>query len=192
MNHSHTIDDCKKNKEYEQVQLILGKDESEILRFYKTYNKSVFRLVYKQIPDKQKAEEIMHDVFLDFIEALRDFYFQCSLKTYLFSIARHKIIDAIRRKKIKHIFFSHLPSYIVDGLKVVFIEDEIEQKEITEKINTVMSSLPNEYEVVLRLKYIDGARVKHIAEKMSLGFKATESLIFRARQAFIKAFQSEG
>ena len=74
----------------------------------------------------------------------------------------------------------------------MFIEDEIEQREITQKINTVMSSLPNEYEVVLRLKYIDGARVKQISEKMSLGFKATESLIFRARQAFIKAFQSEG
>jgi len=50
--------------------------------------------------------------------------------------------------------------------------------------------LPNDYQFVLRLKYIEGERVNNIAKKLSLGFKATESLLFRARKAFIKVFET--
>ena len=53
---------------------------------------SAFSFVRSQISNYQIAEEIAQDVFIDFIEALRDFE-QSSLKTFLFSIARHKIVD---------------------------------------------------------------------------------------------------
>ncbi len=78
----------------------------------------------------------------------------------------------------------------MDGLKTILIDEEIEKKELAAKIKKVFKKLPNDYELVLRLKYIEGEKVKTIAEKLSLGFKATESLIFRARKAFIKVFQN--
>ena len=128
---------------------------------------------------------------MDFIEALRDFRFQSSLKTFLFSIARHKIVDQIRKKKIKNILFSRLPSYIVEGLKVAFIDEEIDKKELREKIMKILESLPNDYRVILRLKYIEGIKIKEIAEKLKMNFKATESLLFRARKNFIKVYNSK-
>ena len=178
-------------EEKELLEKIIKKDEKALIRVYKKYQPSIFNFVRSQINNYQTAEELTQDIFIDFIEALRDFRFQSSLKTFLFSIAKHKIVDQIRKRKIKNILFSKLPSYIVESLKVVFIDEEIDKKELREKITKILSSLPNDYRVILRLKYIEGIKVNEIAEKLKMNFKATESLLFRARKNFIKVFNNE-
>ena len=183
------MDTCQEEKEL--LKKIIKRDERALFYIYKKYQPSIFNLVKSQINNYQLAEELTQDIFLDFIEALRDFQFQSSLKTFLFSIARHKIVDQIRKKKIKNILFSRLPSYIVESLKVVFIDEEIDKRELREKIKKILESLPNDYQVILRLKYIEGTKVSEIAEKLKMKFKATESLLFRARKSFIKVFNKE-
>ena len=173
------------------LEKIVNRDEKALFYVYKKYQPSIFNFVKSQISNYQTAEELTQDIFLDFIEALRDFRFQSSLKTFLFSIARHKIVDQIRKKKIRNILFSRLPSFIVESLKVVFIDEEIDKKELKEKIAKIINSLPNDYQLILRLKYIEGIKIKEISEKLKMNFKATESLLFRARKSFIKIFNNE-
>lgn len=172
------------------IEQIIRRDEKALFKIYGQYHNQLFNFINKQLKDAAKAEEVTQDVFLDFIESLRDFQYQCSLKTYLFSIARNKVIDVIRKKKMKRILFSSMPSYLVESLASVVFDDELEKKELSAKILNVFEKLPNDYRLVLRLKYLEGAKVKTIADKLSLGFKATESLIYRARKAFIKVFQT--
>lgn len=173
------------------LERITKRDDKALFVVYKKYQPSIFKFVRSQINSYQLAEELTQDIFIDFIEALRDFRFQSSIKTFLFSIAKHKVVDQIRKKKIKNILFSRLPSFIVESLKVVFIDEEIDKKELQTKITKVINSLPNDYQLILRLRYIDGIKVKEISEKLSLNFKATESLLFRARKSFIKVFKNE-
>lgn len=173
------------------LERIIKRDEKALFFLYKKYQPSIFKFVRSQINNYQLAEELTQDVFMDFIEALRDFRFQSSIKTFLFSIAKHKVVDQIRKKKIKNILFSRLPSFIVESLKVVFIDTEIDKKELQEKITKVIDSLPNDYQIILRLRYIDGIRIKEISEKLRMNFKATESLLFRARKSFIKLYKNE-
>ncbi len=169
---------------------IIHRDEKVLLDFYRQYNPFILRFVRRQLNDLGIAEEVTQDVFLDFIEKVRDFHGQSSIKTYLFSIARNKVVDVIRKKKLKKILFSALPSYVVEGLKIILIDDELEKKELASKIKRVLEKLPNDYRLVLRLKYIEGEKVVDIAQKLALGFKATESLIYRARKAFVKIYES--
>ena len=178
-------------QEKELLERIINRDEKALFDVYKKYQPSIFKYVRSQINNYQTAEELTQDIFLDFIEALRDFRFQSSLKTFIFSIARHKTIDQIRKKKIKSVLFSHLPSFIVEGLKVVFIDEEIDRQELKDKISKMISSLPNDYQVILRLKYIEGVKIKEIAGRLKMNFKATESLLFRARKSFIKIYNKE-
>ncbi len=171
------------------IEQIMHRDEKALHELIRTYRPQLSQFIFKQLSDRQVAEELTQDVFLDFIESLRDFHYQCSIKTFLFAIAKNKIIDTIRKKKIKRILFSSMPLHIIEGMTVVFDED-IEHRELSSKISHVLDKLPNDYQLVLRLKYIDGEKVKTISDKLSLGFKATESLIFRARKAFVKLFLS--
>ena len=179
-----------REEEKKIVEKIIHKDEKALLSVYREYKKPLHNFIYQKLKDHFTAEEITQDVFLDFIEALRDFQFQCSIKTFLFSIAKNKSIDYIRKKKLKKILFSALPPYFIESLKAIFIDEELEKKELAKKISTALEKLPNDYKVVLRLKYIEGERVNSIARKLTLGFKATESLLFRARKAFIKVFET--
>ena len=172
------------------IQKIIDKDDKSLISFYKQYQKTIFNYAKKQLNDTHVAEEVTQDVFFDFIESLRDFRYQCSLKTFLFSIAKNKIIDIINRKKIKKIVFSSLPAHFIEEAATIVFDDEIEKKEIARKIKKVLDRLPNDYSLILRLKYIEETKVKAIAKKLILGFKATESLLFRARRAFIKIFNS--
>ena len=171
------------------VEKIMQKDEKVFLSFVKAHERQLYNYILRQLHDPEQAEEIVQDVFIDFIEALRNFQFQSSLKTFLFSIAKYKVIDVIRKKKIKKVIFSALPAHFVESLSPVHIDEEIEKKELASQIQGVIEGLPSDYQVILRLKYMDGVRVKEIAHKLSLTFKATESLLFRARKAFVKVFK---
>lgn len=177
-------------EESKLIERIIRRDERALLKIYKLYRDYVFRFIYRRLKDRAQAEELTQDVFFDFIEGLRSFRGEASLKTFIFSIARNKVIDEIRKKRISKVLFSALPQFIVEGLATFLLDEEIEKKQLQEKIRKVFETLPNDYRLVLRLKYIDEEKVKEIAKKMSLSFKATESLIFRARKAFIKIFSS--
>ncbi len=176
--------------EEEVIKKIVAKDEGAMINFYNQYKKPVFNFILRKLNDSYLAEELTQDVFLDFIETAGDFRYQCSIKTFLFSIAKNKVVDTIRKKKIKKILFSALPKYFVESLTMVLMDDEIEKKELVRKIDKVFNKLPDDYRLILRLKYIDGEKVKNIARILSLKFKATESLLFRARKAFVKVFNN--
>ncbi len=179
-----------KNTEKELVEKIIARDEKSLFSLYKTYHKPLHNFIYNKLRDHSLAEEIAHDVFLEFIESLRDFRYQCSLKTFLYTIARNKSIDYIRKKKIKKILFSALPSFVVEGLSAVLPDDSLEKKVVEDKIEDTLHTLPREYQIILRLKYIENKSVEYIAANLVKTFKSTESLLFRARRAFIKIYRS--
>lgn len=171
------------------IEHLLAGDRKTLDTLYHTYSKHLYNFVYTRIPEKHVAEELAQDIFLQFLESARDFRFQSSIKTFLFTIARNKVIDYIRKKKVKKIFFSHMPSFVVDGLATVVMDDSIERKDLQQRLEKTFHELPHDYQLVLRLKYIDEMPVTEIADTLSRTFKSTESLLFRARRAFIEVYE---
>ncbi|GIW62254.1 MAG: DNA-directed RNA polymerase sigma-70 factor [Patescibacteria group bacterium] len=174
----------------ELIQRLRQGDESAFEMFYKEYASALANYVRRKVSDKSAADELVNKIFFSFFEALRDFKNESSLKTFLFSIARYKVIDYYRRKKIKKVFLSNITLPFVNGV-FFLMDDDIQKQELVEKIDKTFSILPKKYHQILRLKYIEGLRVSEIANKLKMSFKATESLLFRARQAFVKVFKSE-
>lgn len=175
-------------KDKKLIEKIINKNERAFFEFYQENKNSLFNFIYRQIQNREDAEEVLQDSFLAFIDGLRDFRGQSSLKTFLFSIAKHKTISKLRRKKIKKILFSYLPKNLIESLASVLLEDEIDRQFLVKKIDKIFKKLPNDYALVLRLKYKEGYKVAEVAKRLKLSFSATESLIFRARQAFIKLY----
>ena len=66
------------------LERIIKRDDKALFFVYKKYQPSIFKFVRSQINNYQLAEELTQDIFIDFIEALRDFRFQSSIKTFLF------------------------------------------------------------------------------------------------------------
>jgi RNA polymerase sigma-70 factor (ECF subfamily) len=62
------------------------------------------------------------------------------------------------------------------------------RRELSQLVQVTLGQLPGQYGQVLEWKYIQGLSVDEIARRLGVGYKATESLLTRARQAFRDAF----
>lgn len=163
-------------------------NERSLLFIYKKYHLPLFRFINRQIKDVGVAEELVQDVFLGCIEGIREKRVIQSFSAYIFTIARYKTIDYIRRKKIKKVLFSALPETIVNGAAALLFNEKVQKDEIVDMLERVFKHLPHEYALIIRLKYIDGFTVKRIASKLAVNFKAAESMLFRARREFSKLY----
>ena len=171
------------------LQRLLDRDEDALREFYLAHKDALLSYLQRTM-GIEDAEEVLQDSFIHTLDALRNFRGQSSLKTFLYSIAKRKAIDKLRKQRIKRIFFSCFPEKIVDSLATVFMKDTLDQKYLEKKIERILTDLPNDYALVIRLKYTEGYKVADIAQKIRLSTKATESLLFRARKAFIMIYDS--
>lgn len=174
--------------EKELVRQILQNNRKTVRKFYQKYENGLMSFILKKINNQRDAEEILQDVFISALDALPVFSFKSSLKTWLYSIAYHEIVDFYRKRRLKTIIFSRLPflKKIVD--QALGPELELQEKQAKAKIYATFKNLSEGYSRILRLKYIDGLTMVQIAEKLGTTIKAVESRLFRARLAFQKEY----
>jgi RNA polymerase sigma-70 factor (ECF subfamily) len=137
----------------------------------------------------------VHDTFVVALERMHAFDGRSSLYTWLCGIAKNKI-RSVRRtrpaRSLDEVLESADPE--IDAI-LSQIEREplplaiIERQETRDLVGATLSSLPPEYKRALVEKYIEGRSVAEIAERRGRGEKATESLLTRARVAFVKVFE---
>ncbi len=172
------------------IARLFAHDRRTAASFYQQYAPQLRRHILSKVKTAEDAEEILQDTLFSFLEGLRDFREHCSVRTYLFSICHHKIIDYYRRKKISHFVFSQLPQLETLVSPLLGPEAELDSVLIKEKIRTVFARLIPVHRQVLILKYLERASVEEIADKLSITFKSAESRLFRARRAFVELFLS--
>lgn len=183
--------DTTNNNDREIVSKILRGNEKALTFFYKENKKRLFLYIFQRVERTEDAEEILQDVFISAVSAFRDFTFKCSLLTFLFSIARKKLADFYRKKRIKAIVFSRFPGAeeLISGL--LEPDEEYEVGETKRRFYRILRVLKPKYQKLLRLKYIEGRKVAEIARIISAPVKSTESQIYRARADFKKLWENE-
>lgn len=167
------------------IESVLKGDEEALRVYYFTYKAKLLRFVQTRVNTSEDAEEILQDTFVASLESLRDFTGKSALYTFLCSIAKHKVIDFYRKKKIKAIVFSQIPENIRPLVSTLLKpEDEFDLMELKLQVKRVLAVIKPIYSQVLRLKYLEGFSVLEIAKKLVLSVKSIESLLVRARKAF--------
>lgn len=152
--------------------------------FYQKYYLGVRKFVAQKIDDEGMVEEIANDVMMAAITCKSNFNGKCAEFSWICSIAKHKIIDYYRKKKIKTILFSMSPEFeeIVD--QALTPERDVLKNELKDEIKKTFKDLGNNYKEVLKLKYIEGMKVEEMAKKLKMTIKAVESKLIRAKRKF--------
>ncbi len=170
-------------------QRVISGDTQAVLEFYKTYSPKILGYLIKRLPRKEDAQEIMQDVFLDALDNLPFFQQKSTLLSWLYGIAGHKVVDFYRKKKIKSIILSTVPLLQLAAQEIHEPEFQFEKNKIRDRIEKAFAALSLNNQKILFLKYEQGNSVKEIAFTLNLSTKATESLLFRARQNFKIAYE---
>jgi RNA polymerase sigma-70 factor, ECF subfamily len=152
--------------------------------FYNKYYSSLKGFISRKIDDEDVIEEIADDVMVAANLSKDNFNGKCSEFTWLCSIAKHKIVDYFRKKRIKTVLFSVSPVFEEIADKALGPERDALKNELKEEIFKTFKEIGKGYKKVLQLKYLQGWKVKKIAENLEVSEKAIESKLVRARKKF--------
>lgn len=155
---------------------------------YKKYYFGLKKFISQKIDDEGVVEEITNDVMLAVMNSENKYEKRCSQFSWICSIAKHKIIDYYRKRKIKTILFSVSPIFEEIADKALTPERDVLKNELKDEIKKTLSELKEGYKNLLRLKYIEGKKVAEIAKESKLTIKAVESRLIRAKKQFKEAW----
>lgn len=171
------------------IENITSGDPQSIVEFYKIYSPKILSYLQKRLPTNEDAQEVTNDVFLAAIDSLPLLERNENLQAWLYKIAHNKTVDYYRKRKIKSILLSQVPYLEIVAAEINQPEFQFEKNKIRDKMESAFRSLPEVYRKILKLHYEEKISVKELAVIFNLSFKATESLLFRARQGFKLAYE---
>lgn len=173
------------------IKRALAGDSKAVIQFYKSYSPRILSYLIKKLPRLEDAQELTNDVFLEAIDSLSLLKKEQSTLSWLYRIAHNKMVDFYRKRKIKSILLSQVPFLQIVANEISQPEFQFEKDRVRDKIEEVLRSLSKDYQKILKLHYEEKIPVKTLAKIFNLSFKATESLLFRARQSFKLAYVRE-
>lgn len=124
------------------------------------------------------------------MRSLRTYSGRSRLFTWLCGIARRKIADRLRRQGLRAAAFSEVSSEqlatLVDAGPLP--EEMLAQKGTRVRVVEALARLPEDSRLALVARHADQCSVSDVAKILDKTYKATESLLVRARAAFRDAF----
>ncbi len=156
------------------------------------YQLLVVNTCYGFVHNREDAEDIAQEVFIEVHRSLHKFRKESKLSTWLYRISSNKSLNFIRDNK-KNSWFQSLDilfSSEKNTGKVIELSDSennipdniIENKETGKVINEAISSLPKNQNVAFTLYKYEDLSYKEISEVMELSLSSVESLLFRAKK----------
>jgi len=169
---------------------------ADSLQIEKTINKEsgrLFNFIRKNVPTKEDAEDILQDVWYQFVSGFEEIEFMDRISAWLFRVAKNRIIDSRRKKKIGHlpegrIIFpddeSDEPLTLAEILPdITMLPDEVYWRNlIFEEIETSLDELPEEQKEVFVLNEFEGLSFKEIS---GIKNEPVNTLLSRKRYAVL-------
>ncbi len=134
------------------------------------------------------AEDLMQDTFVKLVTKRPHFSGKASFKTWLYAIGRNTALDYLRKKK-------PTADISVDEFVILAASEEVERKYLQDEdkraLHRAMDALKCEYRQILWLAYFEELPLKECAIVMKRSVRATETLVWRARQALKAKLEEE-
>ena len=131
-------------------------------------------------------EDVTQEVFIRVFRSIGQFRGGSSFRTWIYTIAHNLCISEIRKKgrRGEHLSMEEKGDEKIHRLLPNTrngLEDEIEKRDLSQSIRTLMERLPPQYRAVLTLYYLEQAKYEEIAEIMDLPLGTVKTHIRRAR-----------
>jgi RNA polymerase sigma-70 factor, ECF subfamily len=135
--------------------------EDSISAIYRQHYLDVYRFLICFSGNQNDAEDLTQEVFIRVLNNLANFN-SGSLKTWIFSIAKHTAIDHYRKKKFSSIFKEGFFKQIVSTDKEP--NELIEQSELKRCVHDAISKLKPHFRAVVILRGINEFSIKETSE----------------------------
>lgn len=158
---------------------------------YEEHSQAVYYLALRMLGDPTQAEDATHDVFLKAFKARDNFRGDSNLRTWLYRITINHCRNLSGTWQQRHVFSNTDESvwetrgHSESPLRI------LEIKELGERIQSTLASLPDEYRLLLLLVADSQLSYEEIASLTDQTPDAVRGKLHRARKAFQQQFQKE-
>ncbi|MFZ4401299.1 MAG: RNA polymerase sigma factor [Bacteroidales bacterium] len=149
------------------------------------YAHKVINTCYRFLLNKEDAEDISQEVFIEVFQSISFFRAEAKLSTWIYRIAVTKSLDEIKKrnrkkritslKKILHL--DEVANWVVGG---IMPDNSIHEKEQLKELMQVLNILPDNQRIAFTLSKMEGYNNSEIAAIMNTTINAVESLVSRA------------
>jgi RNA polymerase sigma-70 factor (ECF subfamily) len=176
-------------------------DEAAFEEFFADYSPGLYRFVLSRTGgDADAAEEVMQAALCKAVAKLDTFRGEAALFTWLCTFCRYEMsayYERHRRGGPRVELLEERPDVraALEGLSGPDSgspEAGLRRKELAALVRAALDHLPARQARALEWKYVEGAAVNDIADRLGVGPKAAESLLTRAREGFRASFAALG
>ncbi len=176
-------------KEEKHTNITKGAEMKRLLeKLFKTYYKDVYNYIFSLSRDPALSEDIASDVFYEVVRSVGKFRGESDIKTWLFSIARYKWYDYLRKKNrspVQEVLTEFMASDDVP------LEERAYDSEIAKRIYELIDG-ENERARDIMLMRIDGYSFYEISQKHDISESSARVIFFRAKTKIRNKLKEEG
>lgn len=171
----------------ELYKRFLNGDSKALDELIERHRKDVIYFIQKYVGDYFLAEDISQEVFVYLLQHKHVYKLEYTFKTYLFTIAKSRAINYLKRNKKMDFIEDNMENLLSD---MRYVEDEIFKNEDTAMVRKSIKKLKKEYQIAIYLVDLRGLSYKELAVVLDKSMVQVKALIHNARKR-LKAILEE-
>ena len=176
----------------ELVRVFLGGDERSFREIVTRYQARLLNFIYRTIGDRERAEDLVQEVFIRVYRHLARFDQTKKFSTWIYTIASNLAKNELRnRSRNPLVLFQALTQGWDDEERPLEFEDpdarpddQFRKRHLRELIDKFVADLPPHHREVFVLRELEGKSYEEIAEITSCNLGTVKSRLNRARTSF--------
>jgi len=164
-------------------------NEDAFAKLIEAYQAPIYNLAYRMLGNANEAEDATQETFLRAYTRLHTYESERKFSSWILSIASHYCIDRLRRQhgKVASLDEMQSASWVPDEHPKP--EEETLDREQSAVIGQMLGCLPEQYRVVIVLRYWHDLGYDEIAEITQSTESAVKSRLHRAREMMAAKLQ---
>ena len=163
-------------------------DERAFRIIVESYETPVYNYVLRMVGDRALAEDLTQEIFLRIYQGLAGFSLRCRFTTWLFQVAKNRVLDELRARERKPQSFLTLDD--MPPLEVV--DAPPERVETIDAVWRAVAALNPDLKMALLLRDVVGLSYTEIGDALEITLATVKWRIYKAREDVAIALARDG
>jgi len=163
-------------------------DERAFAVIVRSYELPVFNYVLRTVGDRALAEDLTQDIFFRVYQGLPRFSLRCRFTTWLFQIAKNRMLDELRARERRPL----APITLDDAPPIDVVDAPLERVETIDALWVAVAALNPDLKMALLLRDVVGLSYTEIADSLEITLATVKWRIYKAREEVQAALQRDG
>jgi len=166
-------------KDFYLFDLLKQGDEEAFSKIYKIYWPELYNAAYKRLPEKEKCQDVIQNVFADLWNRKAELDLVKPL-AYLHTAVRFQVLKHIQKSSKNNSLSEVFEQKLISPLQT---DGELLEKEVRELIELFIKALPEKRRKIFLLHYFEGLSTTKISVELNVSQKTVQNQLTTATHA---------